>query len=152
MNQYHTQQTAVIEAPADQLYAIIADYHQGHRAILPARYFTELIVNRGGFGAGTAVTVHMNVFGTRLRYEMEISEPEPGQTLVEEDKEAGVKTTFHLQPIDDRERTRVTISTTAVTSSGLRGILEKAMNPVIMRRIYRAELQKIAQMVREQSA
>jgi hypothetical protein len=64
--------------------------------------------------------------------------------LVEEDEATGTMTTFSLEPLDDA-RTRVTIATETRTSPGLRGLVEKLMNPPISRRIYREELQKLAE-------
>ncbi len=150
MNQYEAVAQATIPAPPAQVYAIIADYHQGHPAILPPRYFTGLTVTTGGQGAGTTVTVHMNVYGSRAVLTMTVSEPEPGRVLVEEDPAAGVVTTFTVDPVDDGQQARVTIATTARASPGLRGWLEKRLNPAIMRRIYHEELGRLAAVARAQ--
>ena len=149
MTYYHAEASDIINAPPERVYAIIADYHEGHPAILPARYFTDLTVTEGGQGEGTALTVHMNVFGVKALFDLVVSEPEPGRVLVEEDKSAGLVTTFTLEPIDGGEQTRLTISTDARASSGLRGLMERLANPVLMRKIYREELQQLAQFVQE---
>lgn len=143
MSTYLAQESAVINAPAERLYEIITDYHEGHPAILPARYFTDLKVIEGGQGVGTVIAVQMNVFGSKTLFNLKVTEAEPGRLLVEEDEAAGVVTTFSLEPLADGQ-TRVTIATEARTSPGLRGLLEKAMNPPITRRIYREELQQLA--------
>ena len=60
--------SAVIHAPAADLYAIIADYERGHPRILPKPPFVSLAVEEGGIGAGTVIRVHMRVLprgGTR---------------------------------------------------------------------------------------
>ena len=57
MSTYLARESAVIEAPAERLYGIIADYHEGHPAILPARYFSDLTVVEGGLGLGTVIPV-----------------------------------------------------------------------------------------------
>lgn len=144
MSTYLAQESAVIDAPAEQLYDIIADYHQGHPAILPPRYFTDLAVVEGGQGVGTVVRVHMNVFGSKALFNLRVTKAEPGRLLVEEDGATGTVTTFSLEPLDD-DRTRVTIATEARTSPGLRGMLERVMIPSITRRIYREELQQLAE-------
>jgi uncharacterized protein YndB with AHSA1/START domain len=144
MGTYQVEASTIIAAPPERVYRIIADYRRGHPAILPPRYFTEMEVIEGGYGAGTVITVRMNVFGTEVTYQMTVSEPEPGRILQEEDASAGVATTFTVDPVDDGGRSRVTISTTAVTAPGLRGWLEKLLNPVITRRIYREELERLA--------
>ena len=144
MNTYLARESAVIDAPAGQLYEIIADYHEGHPAILPARYFSDLTVIEGGQGKGTVIRVQLNVLGTKTLFNLQVTRAEPGRLLVEEDGAAGVVTTFELEPLEDG-RTRVTISTEARTSPGMRGIIEKLMNPPVTRRIYREELQQLAE-------
>lgn len=144
---YQAEATAIINAPAAHVYGIIADYHEKHPAILPSRYFTEMQVTQGGDGAGTAITVEMNVFGSRALYHMTVSEPEPGRVLQEEDAAAGVVTTFTVDPVNSGDQSRVTIATTARSGPGLRGWLERLTTPAIMRRIYREELAKLAEFV-----
>ena len=52
MGTYQAQESEVINAPPEKIYAIISDYHEGHPAILPSRYFTEIVVTAGGQGEG----------------------------------------------------------------------------------------------------
>ncbi len=143
MNTYQVTESAIIDAPSANVYAILADYHQGHPAILPAPYFTGLEVIEGGQGVGTMIAVHMKVFGTEVDYTMSVSEPEPGRILQEEDTEAGVCTTFTVDPMPDN-KSCVTINTITQTSPGFKGWLEKMTNPPIARRIYRQELAQLA--------
>jgi Polyketide cyclase / dehydrase and lipid transport len=144
MSTYLAQESAVIDAPAERLYEIIADYHVGHPAILPTRYFTDLKVLEGGQGVGTSIAVQMNVFGSKSLLNLRVTKAEPGRLLVEEDEAGGMVTTFSLEPLAGGQ-TRVTIATETRTSPGLRGLAEKVMNPPITRRIYREELQKLAE-------
>ena len=150
MSTYQVNVSAMIDAPASDIYSLLADYHEGHRAILPARYFTEMTVTQGGYGAGTAVTVHMNVFGAKVIYHLEVTEPEPGRVLQEEDVKLGIVTTFTVEPINDTQ-SQVTIVTTASASSGLKGWLEKLMNPAITRRIYREELAQLQAVIQKRA-
>lgn len=147
MTTYHTQASATIEAPADRLYAIIADYHQAHPAILPRRYFTGMTVDEGGRGEGTRATVEMKAFGNHFVYHVTVTEPEPGRVLVEEDQAAGVVTTFAIEPLNGKEASRVTITTEGKTSPGLRGWVEKWLTPLLLRRIYKDVLANLAQQV-----
>ena len=55
--------SALIHVPPQDLYAIIADYHQGHPQILPKPPFVSLAVEQGGTGTGTVIRVHMRVLG-----------------------------------------------------------------------------------------
>jgi len=149
MNQIHVEVSDVIEAPSEKIYGIVADYRVGHPAILPKPYFTELMVEEGGQGAGTIVRVGMEVMGKAFAYRQIISEPEPGRVLKEADAAAGVFTTFTVDPLNGGGRSRVTIVTDATISPGLTGWLERLFNPIVMRRIYRQELQQLAEYVRK---
>lgn len=148
MKPIHVEVSHVIEARPERVYAILADYRVGHPAILPQPYFTELVVEEGGQGAGTIVRVGMEVMGKAFAYRQTISEPEPGRVLKEADAAAGVITTFTVDPLDGGGRSRVTIATAAATSPGLTGWLARVFNPPLMRRIYRQELQQLAEYVR----
>ncbi len=147
MNQYELSVSRVIDAPPAAVFAIFADYHHSHAAVLPKPYFTEMTVEKGGTGAGTEITVHMSVFGTKVTYHMVVTEPEPGRVLQEEDKAAGVLTTFTVDPVNGGQATKVTLYTRARTSPGLKGFIEKLITPPISRKIYNEELDLVAQFV-----
>ena len=144
MKTYVAEETAVINAPPAIVYGIISDYHDGHQAILPRKYFDEMIVTQGGTGTGTEITVRMTVMGVSAEYQMVVSEPNPGRVLVEADIDADVVTTFTVEPAQNGTHSRVTISTQMPIKPGLQGWIEKHMNPPIMRRIYREELSNLA--------
>lgn len=147
MNQYELSVSRVIDAPPAAVFAVFADYHHSHAAVLPKPYFTEMTVEKGGTGAGTEITVHMSVFGTKVTYHMVVTEPEPGRVLQEEDKAAGVLTTFTVDPVNGGQATKVTLYTRARTSPGLKGFIEKLITPPISRKIYNEELDLVAQFV-----
>ena len=71
--------SALIQAPAQDVYAIIADYHHGHPQILPQPPFVSLVVEQGGTGAGTVIRVAMRVLGRLQTFGAVITEPEPGR-------------------------------------------------------------------------
>ncbi len=144
-----TEVSAIIEATPNDVYSILSDYSVGHHAILPKEFFTDLSVIQGGQGAGTVIDVKMSVMGVVRHYRFQISEPEPGHILKEADEEAGVVTTFTVDPVDGEKQSRVTIKTRAEASRGLRGLIERLVNPAITRRIYRQELQLLASYVVE---
>lgn len=148
MHTYHANASAIIDAAPAQVYEIIADYHEGHQAILPRRYFKEMRVLAKGFGAGTIVAIKMDVFGAKVTYTMQVSEPEPGRVLREEDATAGTASTFTVEPINGGAQSRVTIASTAQAGSGIKGWLEKWTTPIIMRRIFREELAQLNAVVR----
>jgi len=140
MNQYEVSVSRVIQAPPAAVYAVFADYHHSHAAVLPKPYFTGMTVEKGGTGAGTEITVHMAVMGAKVTYHMVVTEPEPGRVLQEEDKALGVVTTFTVDPVNNGEASRVTLYTRARTSAGLKGFIEKLITPPISRKIYNEEL------------
>ena len=86
----------------------------------------------------------MKVLGVESVYRMVVSEPEPGRVLVEVDENAGVTTTFAIDPISSSSRCRLTISADMSTSPGIKGIFERLLSPSIIRRIYKQELRQIA--------
>lgn len=141
-----------IDAPADEVYAILSDYREGHPAILPKRYFTELTIEEGGTGAGTRIFVRMKVLGVENTYHMLVSEPEPGRVLVETDDDAGVVTTFTVNSLDSVSECEVSIVTVMPLSGGIKGLLEKLFTPMISRSIYRKELLQLADYARNRSA
>lgn len=142
MSRIHATATAIIDAPASQVYAIIADYRQGHPRILPTKYFSEYEVERGGTGAGTIVRVRMGIAGTKRTIRMEVSEPEPGHVLAERDLQTGALTTFTIEPVENGRFSSVTIDTDYVRG-GIAGIFEKMVVPGLLRRIYTEELMKL---------
>lgn len=145
MGTYQVEASAVVDAPPTHVYGIIADYHQGHQSILPRHYFDEMVVKEGGYGAGTAVYVKMSVFGSVAEYNMVVSEPEPGRVLREEDANAGVVTTFTVEPINQATQSRVTIATTGRVRNGIAGLVERWITTAVSRRIYREELAQLNQ-------
>ena len=142
MSRIHASATAVIDAPADQVYSILADYTQGHPSILPRKYFTSLEVEQGGQGAGTIVRVEMRTPGAKRTMRMLVTEPIPGRVLAERDLLTGTTTTFTVEPIEDGRFSSVTIDT-EYTRGGIAGMLEKMVVPVMLRRIYAEELMKL---------
>lgn len=147
MSAYRVSVSQIIDAPAETIYAILSDYHDGHPSILPRQYFEGLTVEAGGGGAGTVVRADMNVMGNRQRFRLVVSEPEPGRVLAEEDTAAGVLTHFILEPQSDG-RTRVTIRSDFRSAGGLRGFVERLVNPSITRRIYGEELRLLNEVAR----
>lgn len=143
MARAHAEQEAVIAAPPDLVYEILADYHRHHPQVLPKEYFSDLRVEEGGQGAGTTFRVRTHFLGLERAYHMQVSEPEPGRVLAETDVESGLVTTFTVTPANDGTHTRLRIATDWETSPGFAGVVEKLLTPSMMRRIYAKELQQI---------
>jgi hypothetical protein len=133
--------SALVPAPPETVYAILADYRSGHPRILPPKYFSSLKVERGGIGAGTLIRFRLHGFGPPREVRAEVTEPEPGRVLEERDAETGAVTRFTVER--DGPRCRVTI-TTAWSTPGFRGHVERLLAPPLLRRVYAEELARLA--------
>lgn len=142
MTTFEVQETAVIQAPAPTVYQIIADYEVGHQEILPRRYFKRMEVLEGGRGTGTVIRVDLDVYGNKATYTLTVTEPEPGRVIQEQDEEAGITTTFIINPIDERS-SEVTIHSINPAKPGVMGWLGQKVTAVVTKRIYRDELAQL---------
>jgi len=98
MPTHRVSETAIIDAPAEHVYAIIADYRDGHPRILPRPPFHDYEVEEGGQGAGTIVRFKMTAMGRTQAFRAAITEPEPGRVLVETYFDSQTVTTFTVVP------------------------------------------------------
>ena len=145
-------ESAIIDASPQAVYEVIADYRVGHAAILPKPYFEEMTVVKGGRGAGTELRLRMKVFGQTIHYHQIVSEPEPGRVIEEREIGTDQVTTFTFDPVDDGQRTRVTITSLFPVEPGIKGILQRLTQPPVTRRLYRQELQNLAEYLREDAS
>jgi hypothetical protein len=143
MGTVHTKVSAVIDASPAKVYGVFADYRKLHPQILPKPYFGDVIVEKGGKGAGTIYRTSIKVMGRTTEYHMEVTEPEPGRRLVETDKKLGVITSFIIEPLEGGKRSRVTLATDWTPSAGIMGLIEKLTTPFFMRRLYNIELDNV---------
>ena len=136
-----------IAAPASLVYTIIADFNTHHAKMLPPA-FRDLRIVEGGVGAGTVITFDI-VNGANVRHcRSEITEPEPGRVLVEEDRGNGTRTTFTVMP--EGAGSLVRIESAFRTSRGLRGIVEALIAPPVLRRLLAEELARLDSYARSQ--
>ena len=135
--------SALVDAPPQALYAIIADYQHGHPRILPRPPFVSLTVEQGGVGAGTVIHVGMRVLGRLRMLRSVITEPEPGRVLVETN-DNGYVTTFTVEPRADGQQAYVTIATDMPGRAGILGSLERWLASRLLRPVYVRELEQLA--------
>lgn len=147
MPQLYATKSAVINAPPHAVYAIIADYKSGHPRILPQRYFSHLEVEQGGVGDGTVIRFQMRVFGTTQTLNAKITEPVPGEVLLETIAETGARTSFQVLPKDNGQSSCVTI-TTEWHAKGIAGWIQGWLIPPLLRKIYTEELDNLARIAR----
>ena len=128
-----------IDAPADAVYGYLADMHQHPRFLPPA--FSDFQVVEGGVGAGTVTTFAVTAGGRTRNYRMNVTEPEPGRTLVESDANSSLVTTFNVEPQGGKSLVR--IHTSWDGAGGIGGFFEKTFAPGAMRRLYLDELDRL---------
>ena len=133
-----------VPAPPHEVYAILADYKEGHPHILPSAYFRNIEVEKGGVGAGTRIRFDMTVLGKTQTSRADIEEPSPGRILVERDVEGRYVTTFKVIPAREGRESDVTIMTELTTRGGLGGIVERVAAKPVLQRVYREELARLA--------
>lgn len=150
MPEIRASSSAVIPAPPRVVYRIVADYHQGHPSILPPKYFSDLVVEEGGVGAGTRIRFEMRSFGGMRTFRAAVTEPEPGRRIEEryDDSDMVTAFTFDRAPSGDGG-TLVTIET-RYRRGGVRGWMERLLAPAFLRTVYRAELAELARQARIQ--
>src|SRR5688572_20459145 len=124
----HLTAERVLDAPADVVYHLISDYAEHHRAapdgFLPPA-FTDLVVERGGVGAGTVIRFTSTMGGRSQTVTASISEPEPERVLVE--SSPGLITTFTVEPVD-AQHSRVRFET-VIEAGGLMGLITRLFAP-----------------------
>ena len=145
MTTQRISERAIIPAPAQAVYATIADYHNGHPAILPKPWFQDLVVEQGGVGAGTVIRFTMRVLGSMHTLRAKITEPVPGRVLVETN-DTGSVTTFTVTPAAGSSASEVEIATEVPVRPGIAGALERLATKAILRRIYPRELELLAKL------
>jgi hypothetical protein len=133
-----------LDAPADVLYHLLADYRTHHRpeGFLPPA-FTDLEVLAGGVGAGTEATWNVDTGSVRRSVHALITEPAPGHTLLE--TADGLVTTFTVDPTAAGARVRFV---TVIDEPGVRGVLTRLFAPRMLAPLYADELQRLGEHAR----
>ena len=148
MPQVHVAVSATINAPAAEVYSILADYRNHHPHILPKAYFTGLEVEEGGTGEGTVFRAGLKMMGQEQSFRMRVTEPEPGRVLAETDLDTDLVTKFIVEPRGN-DQSEVTFDTTFQPRPGLKGWLERLIVPGYLRRVYRVELQQLDEYIQK---
>ncbi len=153
MGQITVRTEAVLHARPEDVYATIADYHQGHPNIIPPENIYDLQVEQGGYGAGTIVRFKSRLFGVEQSFRHLVSEPEPGRVLREDEIDAAQKESnlFTVTPLEDGQESLVEIAVMMDASPGLRGFIERILVPMSMPGVLRKEL-KLLEAVAQQRA
>lgn len=137
------QASKQINQPASKIYGAIADYQKHHPNFLPRNYFKKLEIESGGVGAGTIFKADMDVYGNKSTLRMKVTEPQPGRVIQETDLASGLFTTFTVEPLGAAQ-SKVTITTQWQQPAGLKGWLQSKVQAFFMGRIYKEELDLLA--------
>lgn len=154
MGQITVKAMDVLDARPEDVYATIADYHEGHPRILPKENLYDLQVEQGGQGAGTIIRFKARVLGVEQSFHHRVSEPEPGKVLVEQDIDTAqnLTTMFTVAPLDEGKKSQVEIRTTMNASHGLKGLMERLIIPLANPSIYRKELKLLEAVARQKAS
>jgi uncharacterized protein YndB with AHSA1/START domain len=136
-----------VDAPADEVYRYLADMHL-HSRFLPAPFY-DFHVEEGGVGAGSVVRFKIHFAGGVRELRMQVTEPEPGPTLVQTDTGgSGLVTTFTVTPQGEQALVNMTSSFDGET--GVAGFVERIIAPRRLHRVYLKELARLDAHAREQ--
>ena len=150
MAKHSVSASALISAPAQKVYDLIADYQHGHPRILPKPYFISLEVEQGGYGAGTVINFQMKLVGRIQSFHSNITEPKPGSVLVETDRNTGAVTSFTVEHRSNGQEAFVTITTMTDMPNGILGKIQGWLTTQLLRPIYLKELDQLAAVATEQ--
>ena len=140
MTLIHAECERVIGAPAETVYAFLADYRDHHPHILPTDNFFDVTVLEGDVGAGVLVAYRFLAGGRERSYRLRVSEPRPGMTLVERDELSTMVMTYTVTPEGDGATCRVKITGEWQSAGGVEGIMERVFAPSALRAIFEREL------------
>jgi polyketide cyclase/dehydrase/lipid transport protein len=140
MSLIHAECERVVAAPAETVYAFLADYRDHHPHILPTDTFFDVTVLEGDVGAGVLIAYRFLAGGRERSYQLRVSEPRPGMTLVERDELSTMVMTYMVTPEDGGAICRVKITGEWQSASGVEGIMERAFAPAALRAIFEREL------------
>jgi hypothetical protein len=134
-----------LASPAVKVYGLLADYQRHHPRILPPA-FSDFVVERGGVGAGTVISVKMKTGGRTRNFRLQVAEPEPGRVLTESDTESSLVTSFTVDPTASGSRVRV--ETNWQGAGGFGGLMERLFAPRVMKKLYEDELSRLDEYAR----
>lgn len=128
-----------VSAPPERVLAFLRDYRQARASILPDSY-SRYRVEEGGEGAGTVFTYHFKSGPTERDFRLRAEETDGA--LVERDELSSFVTTWTV--IESATGSTVTLESSWVGGSGIKGFFERLFAPVGVRRIYGEVLDRLA--------
>jgi hypothetical protein len=137
------QVTRAYGSSPEAMFAALADYSGLRPRILPPE-MTDFTVLSGGTGAGTRFTYDLHATKRRTRHvDATVTEPQPGRTLLEADTNSTLTVRWDVAPAAGGGTVTATLSWQG--SSGIGGFFERRFAPLGIKRIYSAELDRLAE-------
>jgi hypothetical protein len=141
---FRVQESSLIEAPADLVYNLIADYKQHHGNIIPPAMFGGMKVVKGsGVGNGTRIACTFRILGKEDTLIMDVSELKGGngERIIQEiDSKARNITQFIVEE-ESSDTCKVTICTDVMRQEGwIAGAIDQFVCTAIMKSWYKKEL------------
>jgi uncharacterized protein YndB with AHSA1/START domain len=130
----------VVAASPQEVYGLLADYADRRRRLLTDGV-SDYAVERGGVGAGTVVSYRMQVSRRERRYRLEVTEPTPGEELLETDTTSTFSTTWRVSPADGGSR--VAVDSRWQGAGGVGGFFERTFAPRGLGRVYEQMLDRL---------
>jgi uncharacterized protein YndB with AHSA1/START domain len=144
MAQVTAQATRSIAAPAEKVFAALADYATTRPKILTESYH-DYRVESGGQGAGSRVAWKLQATKSRVRDQLvEVTQP-ADHRLVESDANSSMVTVWTVAA--DGDRSTVTVDTSWNGATGVGGFFERTFAPRGLARIHDGVLAKLDALV-----
>ena len=140
MAQIRIEADGMVDAPAERVYGILADYERHHPKILPPA-FSDFHVEEGGIGEGTVMRFKVKSGGRTRTFHQHVTEPDRGRVLQESGTDSSEVTRFTVTP--DGDRSHVRIETTWEGAGGIAGFFERTFAPRLLRSVYLDELARL---------
>jgi hypothetical protein len=130
-------------AAPEQVFDLLSDYVDGRPRVQPEA-FADWAVEEGGIGEGTVVTYTLHAAKRQRPYRLEVSEPEPGRVLAEDDTTSTFAQTWTVEPVATGG-TRVAVACSWQGAGGVGGIFEGIFAPKGVTRLYEQILAGVAE-------
>jgi uncharacterized protein YndB with AHSA1/START domain len=130
-----------LAATPEQVYAAVSDYAGVRSRILPPE-ITDYAVEAGGAGPGTVFSYRLHATKKRIRsVHADVSQPAE-RSLLESDRNSTLTVRWTVAPAGTGSEVTVTVRWQG--AGGVGGFFERRFAPLGIRRIYTAELERLA--------
>ncbi|HEY7125320.1 MAG TPA: SRPBCC family protein [Ktedonobacterales bacterium] len=142
MSTITVEASRIIKAPPETVFNLLADYNK--RQQLLTDNFQDCAVEQGGRGAGTIFRYRFRAARRERDYRMQVTTPQPGRELREQDTNSSLVTTWAIRPTAQGLESDVTITTIWEGSEGIGGFFERTFAPGELKHIYEVMLDRLA--------